>query len=207
MIETEFTDRTGSLVALRSYWTGLAMPFYAGEADYAFFANVFSTAFAARLRAIGRKALSYCIASDANGLPRLSIPPEALTMLDTIDPGNTRRGALFAYAAVAMCGRELGDHELADAALRSMDQDCGRVVENGVASYTGGSSWANIWALDARIMQTGNFRNSFVQGPPASVFKGPLLSEARSPRCSSPKHLVTARIWIWYFILAPRLGR
>lgn len=106
-----------------------------------------------------------------------------------------------------MCGRELGDHELADAALRSMDQDCGRVVENGVASYTGGSSWANIWALDARIMQTGNFRNSFVQGPPASVFKGSLLSEARSPRCSSPKHLVTARIWIWYFILAPRLGR
>ena len=54
MIETEFTDRTGSLVALRSYWTGLATPFYAGEADYAFFVNVFSTAFAARLRAIGR---------------------------------------------------------------------------------------------------------------------------------------------------------
>ena len=63
---------------------------------------------------------------DANGFPRLSIPPEALTLFDTIDPGNTRRGALFAYSAVVMCGREFGDHELADAALRSIDQDCGR---------------------------------------------------------------------------------
>ena len=177
MIETEFTDRKGSLVALRSYWTGLAMPFYAGEADYAFFANVFSTAFAARLRAIRRKALSYCIASDANGLPRLSIPPEALTLLDTIDPGNTRRGALFAYAAVAMCGRELGDHELADAALRSMDQDCGRVVENGVASYTGGSSWANIWALDARITCR-------------QVISGTHLCRGHRRRCSRGPYLV-----------------
>ena len=181
MIDTEFTDRKGSLIALRSYWTGLEVPFYAGEAGFAFFANVFSPALAARLWAVGRKELSYCIAPDAAGLPRLTIPPEALTLLDTIDPGNYRRGALFAYAAVAMCAREFGDAQLAEAAIRSMDQDCGRVIENGVAHYTGGSGWANIWALDARLMQTGDFRNSFVTGPPKSVFRGPLLSAATYP--------------------------
>jgi len=180
-LDREFTDAKGSLIPLRSAWTGLGIPFYNGEAGFAFFANVFAPELATRLWAVGRKELSYCIAPDAEGKPRLSIPPEALTLLDTIDPGNYRRGALFAYAAVAMCGREFGDHELAEAALRSMDQDCGRVVEHGVASYTGGSGWANIWALDARIMQTGDFRRSFVEGPPASTLAGPLLDEAPYP--------------------------
>jgi Linalool dehydratase/isomerase len=32
MLETEFTDGKGSLNGLRSYWTGLEMPFYTGEA-------------------------------------------------------------------------------------------------------------------------------------------------------------------------------
>lgn len=181
MLDREFTDAKGSLIPLRSAWTGLGIPFYNGEAGFAFFANVFSPELATRLWAIGRKELSWCIAPDAEGQPRLSIPPEALTLLDTVDPGNYRRGALFAYAAVAMCGREFGDHALAEAAIRAMDQDCGRTLEHGVASYTGGSCWANIWALDARIMQTGDFRRSFVEGPPASALAGPLLEEAPYP--------------------------
>ena len=181
MLDREFTDAKGSLIPLRSVWTGFGIPFYNGEAGFAFFANVFAPELATRLWAVGRKELSFCIAPDAQGLPRLSIPPEALTLLETIDPGNYRRGALFAYAAVAMCGCEFGDHALAEAAIRSMDQDCGRVVEHGVASYTGGSGWANIWALDARIMQTGDFRRSFVEGPPASALAGPLLEEAPYP--------------------------
>ena len=177
----EFTDGKGSLIGLRSYWLGLEIPFYAGEAGFAFFANVFDRTLAERLWAIGRKELSYCIAPDANGRPRLSIPPEALTFLDTIDPGNYRRGALFAYAAVGLCAREFGDDELAEAAINSMDQDCGRVVEDGVARYEGGSGWANIWAIDARLMRTGDFRRAFVEGPPESVLRGPLLETASYP--------------------------
>jgi len=181
MLETEFTDQKGSLIGLRSYWTGLEVPFYSGEAGFAFFANVFSPALARRLWAIGRKELAFCLASDAEGQSRLTIPAAALSFLDTIDPGNYRRGSLFAYAAVAMCGREFGDDELADAALRSMDQDCGRVVENGVTHYREASCLANLWALEAKLMRTGDFRNSFVKGPPASAFTGPQLARASYP--------------------------
>ena len=181
MLESEFTDEKGSIIGLRSYWTGLELPFYAGEAGFAFFANVFSPTLARRLWAIGRKELAFCIAPDAHGAPRLSIPREALSFLDTIDPGHYRRGSLFAYAAVAMCSREFGDDELAEAALRSMDQDCGRVDEQGVVSYRDGSCLANVWAVEAKLMRTGDFRNSFVKGPPPSAFSGPQLASARYP--------------------------
>ncbi len=181
MLETEFTDRKGSLIGLRSYWTGIEIPFYAGEAGFAFFANVFSPPLARRLWAIGRKELSFCLAPGPDGATRLTIPPEALSFLETIDPGHYRPGALFGYAAVAICAREFGDDELADAALRSMDQDCGRVIENGVARYTEASGLANLWAIEGRLLRTGDFRNSFVKGPAPEVFTGPVLDDARYP--------------------------
>jgi hypothetical protein len=179
-LEKEFLDGKGSLYGLRSYWTGLAMPFYSGEAGFSFFANVFSPELGRRLWAIGRKELEFCIAKDAEGKPRLSLPPEALSFLDKIDPGNYRPGSLFAYVAILMSAREFGDDELAEAALRSMDQDCG-FSRNGVACYTKGSNLANVWGVEGRLMRTGDFRNSFVTGPPQSVFSGPILSDGRYP--------------------------
>ncbi len=157
MLESEFTDGKGSIVGLRSYWTGIEMPFYAGEAGFAFFANVFSTRLARRLWAIGRKELAFCIAENEAGQPRLSIPREALSFIDTIDPGNYRPGLLFPYAAVAICGHEFGDNDLAEAALRSMDEDCGRVVEDGVLRYEKASCLANVWAVEGRLMGVRGF--------------------------------------------------
>jgi hypothetical protein len=181
MLKTEFTDQKGSIVGLRSYWTGLEMPFYTGEAGFAFFANVFSRDLGQRLWAVGRKELSMCLTKDANGQDRLTLPKEALAFIDTIDAGNYRPGMLFAYAAVVICAREFGDDQLAEAAQRSMDQDCGLVIENGAARYTRGSTLANIWAAEGKLMRTGYFRNLFVKGPPESVFAGPVLTGARYP--------------------------
>ena len=181
MLESEFVDEKGSIVGLRSYWTGLEMPFYNGEAGFAFFANVFSPALARRLWAVGRKELGFCIAENNNGEPRITIPREALSFMDTIDPGNYRPGKMFAYAAIAICGREFGDDALAEAALRSMDEDCGRRMDDGVLSYDEASCLANVWAVEGRIMGNGDFRRSFVEGPPESAFSGPLLDEASYP--------------------------
>lgn len=182
MLETEFIDPKGSIVGLRSYWTGIEMPFYTGEAGFAFFANVFSPDFARRLWAIGRKELAFCLAPDKDGNTRLTLPKELLSFIDTIDAGNYRPGMLFAYAAVLICAREFGDTELAEAALRSMEQDCGPEMENGGAlRYTKGSTLANLWAAEGTLMGTGDFRNSFVKGPPESVFKGPFLNAASYP--------------------------
>jgi hypothetical protein len=180
-LRAEFTDAKGTIVGLRSYLTGHELPLFAGEAGIAHFANIFSPALGRRLWAVGRKELSFCLASDGAGGQRLSFPPGALSFFDTIDVGNYRRGMLFAYAAVAMASREFGDNELAEAAIRSMEMDCGMSIDNGVLHYTRGSGLATLWALEARIMRTGDYHNSFVQGPPASVFSGPLLGTASYP--------------------------
>ena len=180
-LRSEFTDAKGTIIGLRSYLTGHELPLFAGEAGVAHFANIFSTTLGRRLWAVGRKELSFCLAPDGEGGQRLTIPREALSFIDTIDVGNYRRGMLFAYAAVAMASREFGDNELAEAAIRSMELDCGPALDNGALFYERGSGLATLWALEARIMRTGDFHNSFVVGPPASVFEGPLLAEARYP--------------------------
>jgi Linalool dehydratase/isomerase len=181
MLENEFTDQKGSIVGLRSKWTGLEMPFYTGEAGFAFFANVFSPPLARRLWAVGRKELGMCLTPGSDGLPRLTFPMDQMPFLDKIDPGHYKPGVLFAYVAVLMCAREFGDDELAEAAIRSMDQDCGRMVQNGVLSFKKGSCLANVWAVEGRIMGTGDFRNSFTKGPPASALAGPMLEDVKYP--------------------------
>jgi hypothetical protein len=132
------------------------------------------------LWAIGRKELGFFIGKDAEGKPRLTLPAELLSFIDKIDPGNYRPGSLFAYVAILMSAREFGDDELAEAAQRSMDQDCG-LSRNGVACYTKGSNLANVWGVEGGLMRTGDFRKSFVVGPPQSVFQGPVLADARYP--------------------------
>lgn len=180
-LRREFTDLKGSIVGLRSKWTGLEMPFYNGEAGFAFFANIFSVPFARRLWAVGRKELGFCLAPDAEGKTRLTLPQELLPFLDKIDPGHYKPGVLFAYVAIIMCAREFGDDELAEAAARSMEQDCGRVLENGVLSYRKGSCLANVWGVEGRLMRTGDFRNLFTKVPPRSALAGPLLAGASYP--------------------------
>ena len=180
-LRAEFTDLKGSIVGLRSKWTGLEMPFYTGEAGFAFFANICSVPFARRLWAVGRKELGFCLAPDAEGKTRLTLPQELLPFLDKIDPGHYKPGVLFAYVAVIMCAREFGDDELAEATLRSLEQDCGRTMENGVLSYRKGSCLANVWAVEARLMRTGDFRNTFVKGPPKSALAGPVLTGVSYP--------------------------
>jgi hypothetical protein len=180
-LETEFTDHKGSIIGLRSKWTGLEMPFYSGEAGFAFFANIFSPRLAQRLWAVGRKELGFCLAQDAQGRSRLTLPTDQLPFLDKIDPGHYKPGVLFAYVAVMMSAREFGDDDLAEACLRSMDQDCGRTIENGVLSYRKGSCLANVWGVQGRLMRTGDYRNAFVKGPPQTALAGPLLGACTYP--------------------------
>ena len=175
MLENEFTDQKGSIVGFALKWTGLEMPFYTGEAGLRFLRTCFSPPLARRLWAVGRKELGMCLTPGSDGLPRLTFPMDQMPFLDKIDPGHYKPGVLFAYVAVLMCAREFGDDELAEAAIRSMDQDCGRTVQNGVLSFKKGSCLANVWGVEGRIMGTGDFRNSFTKGPPASALAGPML--------------------------------
>ena len=91
------------------------------------------------------------------------------------------RGARIGVVRNRLFGSHPATDALAEAALRSMDQDCGRIDDDGAVSYREASCLANVWAVEAKLMRTGDFRNSFVKGPAASAFTGPQLAEASYP--------------------------
>lgn len=174
-LDTEFTDASGSIIGLRSQHTGLEVPFPVGEAGYAHFANCFAPDRARRLWAIARKELEPVLTRDAEGRARISLPGKG------IDAGNYSTGHTAAYSSLLTAAREFGDDEIAEAAQRSLDLDCGLSTDHGVRAYLKGSNLANVNAVMGRLIRTGDFRRSFVEGPPAHTLEGPVLSEARYP--------------------------
>lgn len=175
MLDREFTDESGSYIGLRSQHTGIEAPFPAGEAGFAWFANCFAPDRARRLWAVAREELRPAIAKDASGIARLALPGRGL------DPGNYRFGHTADYATILLCAREFGEDDIADAAQRSLDLDCGLASDGGVRRYAHGSNLANAFAIQGRLLRTGDFRASVVEGPPASVLAGPRLADARYP--------------------------
>lgn len=174
-LDTEFTDESGSIVGLRSQHTGFEVPFPVGEAGYANFANCFSPPRARRLWAIARKEIEPALTRDEQGRLRINLPGKG------IDAGNYSTGHTASYSSILAAAREFGDEEIADAAALSLDLDCGLSVEGGVRRYLKGSNLANVNAVMGQLMRTGDFRRSFVEGPPASALEGPVLADARYP--------------------------
>ncbi len=174
-LDTEFTDSSGTIIGLRSQLTGFEFPFPTGEAGYANFAHCFAPERARRLWAIARKEIEPALGPDAHGEPRLHFPGRGL------DAGNYSTGHTAAYGAIMMAAREFGDEALAEAAQRSLDADCRLSLDGGVRRYLGGSNLANVSVATGRLMRTGDFRRSFVEGPDESTLGGPMLTGLTYP--------------------------
>ncbi len=174
-LDTEFTDYSGSVIGLRSALTGIRFPFPSGEAGYAGFENCFAPERAQRMWAIARKELKYIIQPDESGAGRVRLNGRGF------DFGNYKPGFGGAYAMIMDSAREFGDQEIADAAQRALDQDCGRTDEGGVLRYAKMSNLSNINAMRAQFHRRDDFKNTVTQGPPESVFRGPILTDASYP--------------------------
>jgi len=174
-LDSEFTDRSGSIIGLRSQLTGIEFPFPVGEAGYAHFENCFVPDRARRLWAIARREIEPALTRDADGHARISLPGKGL------DAGNYSRGFVAAYGGIMVAAREFGDEEIAAAAQRSLDQDCTPDRSGGSLSYLGGSNIANVNVVMGRLMGTGDFRRSFVEGPDESTLSGPYLTGVPYP--------------------------
>ncbi len=175
-LDTEFTDNSGSVIGLRSALTGIRFPFPAGEAGFALFENCFAPERAQRMWAIARTELKYIIKDDANGAKRVRLDGRGF------DFGNYKPGFGGAYAMIMDSAREFGDSEIADAAERALDQDCGRSDEGGVLRYAKMSNLSNITAARARFHRRDDFRRTIMEGPPEAALRGPILAEARYPQ-------------------------
>jgi hypothetical protein len=174
-LDTEFTDYSGSIIGLRSSLTGIRLPFPAGDAVFAVFENCFAPDRAQRMWATARQDLKYIIKSDETGAKRLSMPGKGF------DFGNYKSGYAGAYAMLMDTAREFGDYEIADAALRALDGDCGRADDGGVLRYSKGSNLSNAMAMRARIHRRDDFRRTIAEGPPDASLRGPILTDAKYP--------------------------
>jgi hypothetical protein len=174
-LDTEFTDYSGSIIGLRSSLTGIRLPFPAGDAVFAVFENCFAPDRAQRMWATARQDLKYIIKSDETGAKRLSMPGKGF------DFGNYKSGYAGVYAMLMDTAREFGDYEIADAALRALDGDCGRADDGGVLRYSKGSNLSNAMAMRARIHRRDDFRRTIAEGPPEASLRGPILTDAKYP--------------------------
>jgi hypothetical protein len=174
-LDTEFTDYSGSVIGLRSSLTGIRFPFPAGDAGFAGFENCFAPDRAQRMWATARQDLKYIMKPDQTGAQRLSLPGKGF------DFGNYKSGFAGAYAMMMDTAREFGDSEVADAALRALDQDCGRANDGGVLRYSKGSNLSNAMAMRARIHRRDDFRRTIAEGPPEASLRGPILTDAKYP--------------------------
>jgi hypothetical protein len=174
-LDREFTDDSGSVIGLRSALTGIHFPFPAAEAGFADFTHCFAPERARRMWAVARHDLEPLLAKDDAGKVRVVLPGSGF------DLGNYRQGWAGVYATILNAAREFGDEEIAAAAQRSLDRDCGRRDDGGILRYTKASNLSNTFAARARIVRRDDFRNAVVKGPPARAVSGPILAEAKYP--------------------------
>lgn len=64
---------------------------------------------------------------------------------------------------------------------------CGLSVVDGVQSYAAGSNISNATIVMGQLMQAGDFRRSFVEGPSRECLKGPQLSARTYPAVLAAK--------------------
>jgi hypothetical protein len=174
-LDREFTDAAGSVIGLRSALTGMRFPFPAAEAGFADFTNCFAPERARRMWAVARHDIEPLLVKDDQYEARITLPGNGF------DFGNYRPGWAGVYATILNAAHEFGDEEIAAAAQRSLDRDCGRRDDGGIVRYTKASNLSNTFAVRARIVRRDDFRNAVTQGPTASVFTGPILAEAKYP--------------------------
>jgi hypothetical protein len=175
-LQEEFTVESGSIIAIRSQITGLAvggLPL--PEAALACLANTFSPELGKRHWAIARKDIQRSLGTDEGGKLRINLPGRGM------DSGNHGPGHQIMFAAILCGAREFGDEEIALAAQNSLDTDCFMQIDDGVRRYMGSSNQSNADGFRGRISRVGDFRRSFVEGPSEETLRGPVLAEVRYP--------------------------
>ncbi len=100
---------------------------------------------------------------------------------DRMDMGNYQKSEAGPYAQFLVLSREQGDDEVAEAILRKLDREYGRLESNGTVSYGKASTYNMAYMIMGRIMRTGDVRHMVLDGPPATALTGPVLTEATYP--------------------------
>jgi len=118
-----------------------------------------------------------------------------------IDTGNYRFSRAAGYAASAAAAVELGDRDMAARFLSALDEDCPRVLRDGVAHRPRASLWAHAVEMFARCATSGSLRRLVAHPAKRS---GPFISAAAYPDVLPAK--ATANDGALYAVLYPGAG-
>jgi len=171
--ENEFFDDDGSIIAGRVTRTGMRFHFFDAtftRAAYCYLAHPHFPDIAERTWAMLREER---VRFDAAGELDL-----ALSFMDNLDIGNYRRTNAGMYVELLLAGREHGDDEVADAALRGLDRLHGRLHAQGSLRHTGLSNFNNAHVVMGRMMRRHDWRRLVLEGPPPAALRGPVLADA-----------------------------
>lgn len=168
-LDGEFLDHFGRFVPCRSSRTGLALPAIGGAMPLAmpcFFLNAIAPDIALRQWWLLRRRL---FTADGRFNRRAFWP---------VDTGNYRFSRASAYTAVMLAAAELGDHEIYEACLAALDDECPSTDDRGVIHRNRASVWSHGVELMARAGSKNGFRDLLARPP---NHDGPRLEEVPYP--------------------------
>ncbi|GAA0634521.1 hypothetical protein GCM10009547_43210 [Sporichthya brevicatena] len=175
-VETEFCRPDGKVIGIRNKLLGLSWNIFAGpmaQTTAVYWLHAPYPDLAQRSWWLLRR---HDLPLGADGRARL-----APLVSSRVDPGNYRLGSdAFAWSALAMAARELGDEEYAVAAEAALAER-EAVTANGARRYEGASVWANSYAALARFGRRSALRDMLAFGPPSIWRTGPALAEVAYP--------------------------
>jgi hypothetical protein len=171
-LDTEFTTADGSVVPLRSNVTGFAVPFPFDDQMRAYMGAPFMSPEAARIAwAVGRHDLTEVV----GGRLRVRLKGSGFDM------GWYKPGHAMLLSTLYRSAQEFGDTELAATVRDTLDELCSPAREDGALFYKNASNTSNLTIAQGRISSKDDWRNTIVNGPPESVFRGPILCDCKYP--------------------------
>lgn len=170
MLDAEFTQADGSVIALRSNLTGFAVPFPFADDGRALYFNPIDHDRAKEAWGLAREELFY----QENGELKIKLEGKG------VDMGNYSQGHQAAIQNILSAAREFGDKDAAEAAEKLLDEMYPPKIENGTAIYPGSCS-TNSTLARAFMLRSNDYRNTVLHGPAKSALNGPILSGIKYP--------------------------
>jgi hypothetical protein len=173
---SEMMGLDGSPHAGRVEPLGIRIPVYACNfvsASWGWMASAFFPDLSKRMWAVLREET---VQFDLQGDVRL-----ATLAYDRVDTGNYKKSEIGVYANMLILAREQGDEAVAEAIVRKLDRDFGRVDTDGVTSFANVSTTNNALVAMGRLVRRGDVRAMTLDGPPPSALVGPVLTGAAYP--------------------------
>ncbi len=174
--EQEFQRPDGRLIGVRNETLGLSWNIWASDGVHlptTYWMNAFLPDLAERAWWLTREK-TLRRDGDRFVLPR--------TAANRCDVGTYTFGSdSFAQTFLSLTARELGDHEVADAAFAQVHDQEPREQVGGAARYAGLSTQGNLYSLIARFGRHSGTRDLIGAGVPEAWRTGPRLADAAYP--------------------------